>query len=63
MIKTVKEEKPEENQVRCKQCGTLLEYDPNKDTKIHIKELSFDDLLKSYDFYITCPVCKNNIIV
>lgn len=63
MIKTVKEEKLEENQVRCKQCGTILEYDPNKDTKIHIKELSFDDLLKSYDFYITCPVCKNNIIV
>lgn len=53
-MKVIREGKPE--QVECKKCGSLLEYEPRdvESIQTHINE---------YGKYITCPVCKSEIKV
>lgn len=53
-MKVIREGKPE--QVDCKQCGSLLEYQPS-DVKIEQTHMN------EYAKYITCPVCNRSIEV
>lgn len=59
MVRVIQEEHPPQGQVRCNCCGALLEYDRN-DIKIRINNRAIFPVM-SYDGYITCPNCKNNV--
>lgn len=61
MIKVIEEKPVPTAQVRCDDCGSLLEYGNADLWKEHnIASYSYP---MAYRYYFDCPVCKNKVYV
>lgn len=48
--------------VTCPGCGSILSYDENNDVKKKAcKKFELNEMYKTYEKYIDCPVCKHQI--
>ena len=60
-------------QIDCSNCGALLSYDgatdvqestlPSRELLLDTKDYSLPEPIQGKEYYITCPQCKNKIIL
>lgn len=56
------EEKRNNCKVECTNCGAILKYDPWRDMKEEYTQINFEEDRTEY-YYVTCPHCKNRVII